>query len=72
MTQVKVRVLFALAVAVTPAAAQNALVRLLNVSHPPDSVFSSGGSIRSFDNWRTQPANKRQEDYGRAHRRWIV
>lgn len=37
-----VRVLFASAMAVTPAPAQNALVRLLNLSRPADKVFHVG------------------------------
>jgi hypothetical protein len=36
------RVLFALLVAVIPAAAQNPLVRLVNASHPASSVFQVG------------------------------
>jgi hypothetical protein len=42
MAQITMRVLFAVAMAVTPGAAQNPLVRLLNASHPANNVFQVG------------------------------
>ena len=42
MAQMTVRILFAVAIAVIPAAAQNPLVRLLNASHPANTVFQVG------------------------------
>jgi hypothetical protein len=42
MAQMMMRVLFAAAMAVTPAAAQNPLVRILNASHPANKVFQVG------------------------------
>src|SRR5580658_5169940 len=42
MSQMMMRVLFTVAMAVIPAAAQNPLVRLLNASHPANNVFQVG------------------------------
>ena len=42
MVEMTLRVSFALAIAVIPAAAQNPLVRLLNASHPLYKIFEVG------------------------------